>query len=326
MKDNEFKFLVEYNTQLILDRIDNYLHYNNAFYVVDDYFKHLFINKKNVFFVKATEENKNINTVNLILDQLFSNGLNRKDIIIAIGGGLTLDIAAYCASIYKRGCLLYFIPTTLIGMIDAAIGGKTGVNYKNLKNQIGSFYPAHKVIIDFDLLKSLPEREIRNGYAELIKMMIIFEREFFNKDFNYIRDNLLEYIKKAINYKACVCAKDLTDKNERQLLNLGHSFAHLLETVSNFRLSHGEAVAKGLYLALKFSYQKNVLSEIMYRKILTYINEFCANIEILPDEIERIKQHGEDILLADKKNDETFKLILVNDISVELRNFGAPTS
>ena len=315
---NYKNFTFSFTSEIIVDKAVNYLSGDEGFYVIDDFFK---INYHKGISIKADETTKNLTTVYTILEKLFSSSQKRSDKIITIGGGITLDIAAFCASIYKRGCELWFIPTTIIGMIDASVGGKTGVNFEIrdniLKNQIGSFYPASKVILDFDFLQTLPEKEIKNGFSELIKMMIIFERDFFEKDFDFIRNNLSDYLLRAINYKLDICSKDLTDKEERQFLNLGHTFAHLIETVTDFRISHGDAVAKGLCLALKYSLDKGLLSDKCYHIIINYIKEFCNDIVLSTVEIEKLGLQGVDILFADKKAEQKIKLILVNDKSVE---------
>ncbi|MCL2063357.1 MAG: 3-dehydroquinate synthase [Candidatus Cloacimonetes bacterium] len=338
-----------FNTEIVVDKLNGYLFSEESFYVIDDFFLPLFDTTskdikhgiENKFFITALESNKTFSTVQKILDKMFSLNIHRNTKIVAIGGGLTLDIAAFCASIYKRGCELWFIPTTIIAMIDASIGGKTGVNIdsenigyrkekndfqnnienKNkclkLKNQIGTFYPANKVILDFSLLKTLPENEIKNGYAELIKMMIIAERNFFNHEFGFIKENLSDFIIKAMKYKLSICSKDLSDKGQRQYLNLGHTYAHLFETISDFRISHGNAVAKGLKLALNFSLTKGLLSFENYNLFLSFLDEFCNDIQFSEIEIENIKNKGEIILISDKKADIKLKLVLVNNISVE---------
>jgi 3-dehydroquinate synthase len=198
-------------------------------------------------------------------------------------------------------------------MIDASVGGKTGVNWGNLKNQVGTFYPANEVILDFNFLKTLPEKEMKSGYAELIKMMIIKERDFFNQSFAYIEENLQEYLLRAVKYKLEICSEDFTDMGRRQVLNLGHTYAHLLESVSDFRISHGDAVAEGLRNVLRVSLEKGILSEENDHKILMYMDYLCNKVELTEGQRERIEKAGGEILRADKKDG---KIILASDEGV----------
>ena len=310
-------FNAEFLSEIIVDSHRHYLNKQDAFYIIDDYFSHLTPKNADTLYIKAIESKKTLATATKILTHFHKINLKRTDVIIAIGGGLTLDIVAFCASIYKRGCDLWFIPTTIISIIDASIGGKTGINFGGIKNQIGSFYPANKVILDFKFLNTLPISEVRNGFAELIKMMIVSEREFFRQDFDFIRKNLSDYLIKAITYKLQISSKDLFDKGERQFLNLGHTFAHLLEVISDFKISHGNAVAKGIYLAMKLSMDKGLLSESSFRNILCFLKEFCVDIKLSKKERLRLKNEGNIILRSDKKVEKQIKLILINEISVE---------
>jgi len=306
-------FGITFHTQILLDSIESHLQ-GFSFYIIDDYFMGRFceqLPKTRVFWVKANEKHKTLATCEQIFNQLAQAKIKRGDVIMGIGGGITLDIAAFCASLYKRGCLLQFIPTTLIAMLDACIGGKTAVNLGSLKNQIGSFYPAEKVMIDYSFLDTLPENAIKDGYAELIKMMLISERDFFGQDYAYIRENLHAYIMKAVNYKLELCTQDVTDRGIRQRLNLGHTFAHLYETVTDYRISHGAAVALGLLTALRYSEEVGLLSAQDRQLYVRYIREFCEIPILTPTELENMKKNGKDILHADKKAGEAVRLVLV---------------
>lgn len=306
-----------YETILSIGSLKNHLNLTNSFYIIDDYFKEKVSDNNQIYWFHALEGNKSLRIAEEILQQMIVKNIKRSDTIIAIGGGITLDIAAFCASIYKRGCRLCLIPTTIIAMIDASIGGKTSLNLNFLKNQVGTFYPAEEVIIDFTLLKTLSDVDIKNGFSELIKIMIIKERSFFEHDFNKIEHNFQEYLFKAIKYKIEITEEDMTDKGYRQVLNLGHTFAHLIETASRNTISHGEAVAKGLYLAIMLSYKKGLLSYLNSEKILSYLKRFCHNYLLYPELINEIKKSGSNILLADKKSSEKVKLVLINDISTQ---------
>ena len=177
------------------------------------------------------------------------------------------DITAFAASTYMRGCRLILIPTTFLGMIDAAIGGKTAVNFRGIKNNIGTFYPAEKVIIIPEFLKTLPEKEMKNGWAECIKISLIKKSKLYELLTTDNEINMDKIIKSSITLKAGICENDPEDKGERRLLNLGHTFGHVLETLSNFEISHGNAVAIGIRTAAKLSLEKNFIEETVFNKI-----------------------------------------------------------
>jgi len=316
----ECSFYITYHTTIITESIANHLLYSN-FHIIDSYFKPLFESKLDplkTFWVQAVENNKTLATCEAIFERLSQANIKRGDVIMGIGGGLTLDITSFCTSQYKRGCQLCLVPTTLIAMVDACIGGKTAVNLNQLKNQIGGFYPANTVILDYQFLNTLPECELKNGYAELIKTMLIFERDFFTREYAFIQENLQAYISKALNYKLELCMKDVSDKGVRQQLNLGHTFAHLYESVTNYRISHGEAVALGLLTALQYSVKLGLLSAQDQLVFAKYITAFCNVPVLTAADVENIKQYGKDILLADKKAGDCLRLVLINGTGVEL--------
>ena len=311
---------LRYSTKIIEAPSNHFFNLKKCFYIVDDFFQDR-LHLAQPFWFSAVEKNKSLSTVQKILQRLHNNSFQRDDQIVAIGGGITLDLAAFVSSIYQRGCRLVLIPTTLVSMLDASIGGKTGLNYHYLKNQIGSFYPAHKIILDYDFLHSLPPTEVKNGYAELIKIMIIKDRFFFLQDFTSINNNLPTFIKKAIQFKLEFCTPDLLDQNTRQILNLGHTFAHLLETISKYRISHGASVAWGLKCALQISVEKELLAKDMYQMFISYLDHFCHIHKLSPKQKTKITKEGIKILWADKKANNLLKLILVNNEAVEIQHF-----
>ena len=210
----------------------------------------------------ANEKNKSINTVNYYLRILLSKNFNRSDLIIGVGGGITGDVAGFIASIFKRGVNFINIPTTLLAQVDAAIGGKTGVNSKYGKNLIGSFYQPKIVISDLSFLDSLSKKEMICGYAEILKHSIIKDKKFFNWLKNnsediFLRKNkkLIYAINKSCKIKMFFVNKDVNEKNLRMILNFGHTFAHAIEVKNNFskNFTHGEAVLAGMMLESKLS-------------------------------------------------------------------------
>ena len=213
---------------------------------------------------------KNSDTLNSIYDHLIKYKHGRDTTIFALGGGVVGDIAGYAAATYQRGVRLVHFPTSLLAQVDSSVGGKTAINHPLAKNMIGSFYFPHSVITDIATLRTLPERELRAGFAEVIKYALLVGGDFlenlprlFALDFS--KDDLT--VATAMIAKSCGIKLDVVKQDEqekagvRQLLNLGHTFAHGIESVTHYkRFLHGEAVAIGLYLAARLSYQLNYIS------------------------------------------------------------------
>ena len=206
-----------------------------------------------VCILKSGEENKNWQAVETILSSAHSAGLGRDAVFIGVGGGVIGDLTGFAASVYMRGCRFVLVPTTLLSMVDASIGGKTGFDLFNVKNLAGSFYPAEVVYMPVQSLSTLPDREWKSGLAELIKTAILSGDDFLDILAETANDNslkgekLLKYIEKAVIYKGTVTSEDFRESGKRALLNLGHTFGHALEAAAGFgSLSHGEAVAWGI--------------------------------------------------------------------------------
>jgi 3-dehydroquinate synthase len=217
----------------------------------------------------ANEKNKSLKKVSFYLNKVLSKNLNRTDLIIGLGGGITGDVAGFVASIYKRSINFINIPTTLLAQVDSAIGGKTGVNSKQGKNLIGSFYQPKLVISDTSFLNSLSKKEMICGYAEILKHSIIKDKKFFNwlkkntKNILLKKSKELAYaIKKSCQIKMFFVNKDVNEKGLRMILNFGHTFAHAIEIKNNYskKITHGEAVLSGMILALRLSLTKKVCS------------------------------------------------------------------
>jgi 3-dehydroquinate synthase len=203
------------------------------------------------------ESAKNLQTVEKLSRSMIRAGIDRRSLIIAVGGGVVGDVAGFVASTCLRGVALVQVPTTLIAQVDSAVGGKTGVNLPEGKNLVGTFYPARLVLVDSALLKSLPERQYRGGLAEVIKYGIIADAKLFawlEKNFDAVlrRDPAaLSYIiPRCLEIKAHVVSRDERESGLREILNFGHTFGHALETITNYRTyQHGEAVAWGMMAA-----------------------------------------------------------------------------
>ncbi|EHR78709.1 3-dehydroquinate synthase [Thermococcus litoralis DSM 5473] len=194
------------------------------------------------------EEYKSLETAVAIWKRLQEEGFTRKSLLIGLGGGVVTDIAGFVASTYMRGTLLGLVPTTLLAQVDAAIGGKTGVNF-NGKNMIGTFYLPNFVLIAQETLSTLPEEEIRNGLGEVAKYALL-DRNIYalTRNFEGINETL---IKECALFKAEVVEKDLIEGGLRRMLNLGHTAGHAIEKLSGYRIKHGLAVSMGLMVASK---------------------------------------------------------------------------
>jgi 3-dehydroquinate synthase len=199
------------------------------------------------------EEYKNQESIDIILESLFNHRFNRKSMLIAFGGGVIGDMTGYAASIYQRGIDFVQIPTTLLSQVDASVGGKTGMNNKYGKNLIGAFHQPQGVYIDPHFLSTLPSREFGAGFAEILKMAVTFDKEFFafleTADLTNA-EVLQEAIKRAVQTKAEVVAQDEKEHGIRAALNYGHTFGHVIENETQYKkYLHGEAVAIGMVMA-----------------------------------------------------------------------------
>lgn len=214
------------------------------------------------FAVAPGEQSKSMTVLETVVSNLLEAKLERGDLVIAFGGGVVGDLAGFAAAICRRGMDFVQIPTSLLAQVDSSVGGKTGINSKLGKNLIGAFHQPVMVIADTALLKTLPDREFAAGYAEVVKYGLINDRPFFEflsanreKIFSY-EVELDEAIARSCKAKASIVAADETEKGQRALLNLGHTFGHALEGAVRYdqkRLVHGEGVSIGLASAFRFS-------------------------------------------------------------------------
>jgi len=198
--------------------------------------------------VEMGEASKSLEVFGQLLQTMLNHGFSRKDCVVAVGGGVVGDLSGFASSAYMRGIDFYNIPTTLLSQIDSSIGGKTAINFGGVKNIVGAFYQPKKVLIDPDLLKTLPERQISNGLAEAIKMSLTCDKALFelfeNQD---IEDSLDEIIIRSLNIKKSVVEQDEKESGLRKILNFGHTIGHGIESSEGMsELYHGECVALGM--------------------------------------------------------------------------------
>jgi 3-dehydroquinate synthase len=214
--------------------------------------------------IPAGEEHKNLETASRLWKSFLENGLDRKSTVIALGGGVIGDLTGFAASTYMRGIHWICIPTTLLAMVDASIGGKTGFDLPEGKNLIGAFHPPKLVLADPSLLETLPERELISGMAEVVKHGIISDPQLFaicQHDLTWIKAHLEEIVKRAMAVKIKVTEEDPYEKGIRAVLNLGHTVGHAVELVSRFKLSHGESVAIGMVVEAQYAARVGLASQ-----------------------------------------------------------------
>ncbi|MBI5945439.1 MAG: 3-dehydroquinate synthase [Chloroflexi bacterium] len=278
-------------------------------------------NAKSVI-VPAGEEHKNLETISFLWKSFLENGLDRKSTVIALGGGVVGDMAGFAASTYMRGIDWIGIPTTLLSMVDASLGGKTGFDLPEGKNLIGSFHPPKLVIADPSLLLTLTERELRSGMAEVVKHGIISDPELFamcTRGMDWVKNNLEEVVKRAMAVKIQVIEEDPYEKGIRAKLNLGHTVGHAVELVSKFNLRHGEAIAIGMVAEAKYSARVGLASQSTVDAITDSLSALGLPVHI-PEEMPRAE-----IIRAmrvdKKKNAQSIRFALPVEIgNVELVN------
>lgn len=296
----------------ILSEIDKYLPDNSRYFLVtNDNLAEIypeFINgfEKKVI-IKDGENHKNFETFEFIINELLRLKIERKDTIVVFGGGVTGDLAGYAAASVLRGVKFIQIPTTLLSQVDSSVGGKTGFNTKYGKNLIGAFYQPEIVLIDPDTLKTLPEREIKSGMGEVVKYAFIEKTASNNEDF-YIYDYLMgdsfdynDVIYKCCGLKADVVSKDEKEKGLRVVLNLGHTFAHAIETITNYeKFTHGEAVAMGIKSAFELSYNLGFIDKNYYISAFNLIDKFnlapCYKLDIDKDKYIEIMKSDKKVI------------------------------
>ncbi|MBR3989730.1 MAG: 3-dehydroquinate synthase [Bacteroidales bacterium] len=199
--------------------------------------------------IETSESRKTLETVEGICRWLVEQNASRSALILAVGGGITTDMAGFAASIYKRGIRYANLPTTLLSQVDAAIGGKTGVNLDGYKNMLGAFRMPEATFISADVLRTLPQRELRSGLAELLKTFLLADGKAYETAL--LHGVTQELILKAARIKEDIVGRDPFEKGERAKLNLGHTFGHAIEHASAGSIPHGEAVAMGIILAAR---------------------------------------------------------------------------
>ena len=274
---------------------------------------------------EAGEINKNIETCIQIWNVLTELGADRKSLVINLGGGVVTDLGGFVASTFKRGIDFINMPTTLLSMVDASVGGKTGVDLGNLKNQIGVINTPKMVLIDTTYLETLSQIEMRSGLAEILKHGLIFDKAYWKQFLDLSKIDYADFdqiIFDSIKIKNEIVIQDPNEKGIRKALNFGHTLGHaiesyFLENETKKTLLHGEAIAIGMVLESYISLQKKLISESEYLEIKTVINAIFDQVVFEEKDINPILE----LLIHDKKNEYgTIKFVLLDGIGKIIMN------
>jgi 3-dehydroquinate synthase len=261
------------------------------------------------------EESKTLDTVRAIYEFFMNHEVDRTCRIVAVGGGIVCDVACFAAATYLRGLSFGFVATTLLSQVDASVGGKNGVNLQGYKNLIGTFTQPDFVICDPDTLSTLPERELINGFAEVIKQAAIYDSEFFefleehHKHALSLDPAVIErVVHNSLKVKTAVVSHDEREKGERRKLNFGHTVGHAIEKVH--LLKHGEAVSLGMMVAGCLSVSKGLLDEAGLARLTSILGKYGLPVELKIDKAQVI-----DTLKKDKKRENDFiHMVLLDGI------------
>jgi 3-dehydroquinate synthase len=256
---------------------------------------------------EAGEQNKNIETCVQIWNVLTELGADRKSLVINLGGGVVTDLGGFVASTFKRGVDFIHIPTTLLSMVDASVGGKNGVDLGNLKNQIGVINVPKMVLIDTQYLDTLPQNEMRSGLAEMLKHGLIYDKAYWEQFLDLKAIDFADFdelIYRSVEIKNEIVSQDPTEKNIRKSLNFGHTLGHaiesyFLENENKTTLLHGEAIAVGMILESYISLDKKLITQEEYTQIKSAIKSIYDDILFDENDIEPILE----LLIHDKKNE-----------------------
>lgn len=287
--DKKYPVFIDFEPiESLEEKVCSHINANKILIVISEKVNKLYGNKFNFknsikFVLKDGEDQKNFKNYKKILDFALKNKLERKDAILAIGGGVVGDIAGFAAATYLRGIDFVQVPTTLLSCVDSSVGGKTAINTDFGKNLVGAFYQPKAVFCNLHFLKTLDDRQFKTGLAEVIKYAFISDGDkyvffdFLNDNVNEVlnRDDevLAQIVKTSLEMKASIVAKDEKEQGLRRILNFGHTYAHAVEKITGYKkYTHGEAVAMGMVFAINLAFKKGLIS-------LEYKNEGLALID-----------------------------------------------
>jgi 3-dehydroquinate synthase len=271
-----------------LKNLEKYLPSTRVIIITDEniknYFQKDFPNVP-VITIGTGEKIKTLSTIETILKELIHHSCDRSSFIVGIGGGIVCDIAGFAASIFLRGVKFGFVSTSLLSQVDASVGGKNGVNLDSYKNMVGTFNQPEFVICDIELLNTLPPAQISNGFAEIVKHALIFDKDLFDfieknreKALYLDYDTIFKLIADSVRIKSEIVQKDEKESGERKKLNFGHTIGHAIEKID--QTSHGNAVSMGMVAAAKISQKKGLITSKEVVRITTLLKDFNLPINI----------------------------------------------
>ena len=342
LKDNPYEIFVG---ESIFKNINNYIEkyylYKNILLIIDEKvyslhkkkFKEFPKNKFpkiNYYPVQVKESVKSYNSLNKIHTYLLNKNYGRDTTIVAVGGGVIGDLSGFAASTYMRGVQLIHVPTTLLAAVDSSVGGKTGINFNGRKNIIGTFYQPHLVIVDTDFLSTLPKAELTSGLGEIVKYSYLWNEDFFKylnnnylEIYNYNKSVFQRLIYDSLSIKSSVVEKDEKEGGLRKILNLGHTFAHAFESLSNFKVKHGQAVVAGLAASFYLSNQLGIINDGDLKKYLSLPSQIKIGSFLKSIDNKKILN----IMKSDKKNkDSQIRFVLLKNIGEILLDVNAKPS
>lgn len=275
-------------------------------------------NTASVFVFPSGEEQKNLDTIQDLFEKLIEEHFERRDFLVALGGGVTGDMTGFAAATYLRGIDFIQIPTTLLSMVDSSVGGKTGVDFRQYKNMVGAFNMPKLVYMNLNVLSTLDERQFFSGFAEAMKSALIKDARFYEWQIDNIYEicdrepeTLKELVFRSCDIKRFIVEKDPTEKGDRALLNLGHTIGHAIEKYKNFNMAHGECVALGCIAAAYISWKREMLSMEEYYEIRDMFVPFNLPISIDDVDIEEVLS----LTKSDKKMENNqIKFVLLKKI------------
>lgn len=247
------------------------------------------------FVFPAGEQSKNVGTYINVINFLAENQLTRTDAVVALGGGVVGDLAGFAAATYLRGIRLIQIPTTLLACVDSSVGGKTAVDLPTGKNLLGAFYQPHVVLIDPDMLKTLPAEVFLDGAAEVVKYAAIMDEDMYPL-FDDMQGNIDVIISRCVNHKRSIVDQDERDTGIRQLLNYGHTFGHAIELLNGYRLGHGHCVAIGMAIMSRACVRKGICGPGCADKLIAALEKLG-----LPVHTDFTAEEIYEAMLSDKK-------------------------
>ena len=289
-KKHNYKVIIHDNIYQLLDKfIKNDKKY---FILLDKNVSPLFkeyihedLRDSTVYEVRGGEKAKDIDTYQSVIEAMERAHISRDQEMIVIGGGTIGDLGAFVASTYKRGISYYQVPTTTLAMIDSSVGGKTAINFDNIKNLVGTFYPPKTVFIGLNVLETLDDRNYKNGLFEALKMGLIMDKKLFSYfEEGNPKDNIEEIIFRSVKNKARVVSQDEFEKGKRRILNFGHTIGHAIEV--NSKLLHGEAIANGMLISSRTKPYYTTLKKCINKLDCPIIDRFNVDklIEVIKND------------------------------------------